>query len=157
MEQQFKKKSSLRVINNKSTNQCHCDYCGRNNTNKKSSKWRSRSLDSLRVVREIGVGSAEERKKAGASSTMDVVVVGAAIVHHYYSAWQGEKFRASALERENERLEARVKCLEAKLEREILQQIKISFEWRKAVVSLVDENTRLKKLFMSSSSSSSSS
>jgi len=58
--------------------------------------------------------------------------------------WQGELFKAKALEKENEKLETRIKELELKLEKETQQQIRISLEWRKTVTNLVDENKRLK-------------
>jgi hypothetical protein len=75
--------------------------------------------------------------------------------HHfcyfYYNIWQGEYFKAKAFEKQNEKLENRVKYLESKLEKETLQQIKISLEWRKAVTNLVDENARLRMLLKPSS------
>lgn len=129
---------------------CNCDYCqsikrqtieskkiecGRE-TKKELNHIRSKSYDSS-LANTMNKKCSEE------------VELGAA-VHHYYNSWQSEKFRTSALERENERLEARIKSMQVKLDREILQQIKISFEWRKTVINLVDENTRLKKLLLSS-------
>lgn len=63
---------------------------------------------------------------------------------NYFELWQSEMFKAKAFERDNERLEKRVKYLENKLEKETQQQIKISLEWRKTVMSLVDENMKLK-------------
>lgn len=82
-------------------------------------------------------------------------LVGNKSQHHfcfyYYNLWQGEYFKAKAFEKQNEKLENRVKYLENKLEKETLQQIKISLEWRKAVTNLVDENARLKILLKSSS------
>jgi hypothetical protein len=65
---------------------------------------------------------------------------------YYYDLWKSELFKTNALEKENERLELKIKLMQNKLEKECLQQIKISLEWRKTVTSLVDENTRLKKL-----------
>ena len=65
--------------------------------------------------------------------------------YHYYTLWQSELYKAQALEKQNERLENKLKLSESKLDREIVQQIKISLEWRKMVVVLVDENTRLKQ------------
>ena len=80
--------------------------------------------------------------------------------YHYYTLWQSEMFKAKALERENEKLDNLLKLTQSKLDKEIVQQIKISLEWRKVVVELVDENTKLKhqlaKLKDNSSSSSSS-
>lgn len=70
----------------------------------------------------------------------------------YYNLWRGELFKSNALEKENERLESKIKQLQNKLDKECLQQIKISLEWRKTVTTLVDENTRLKKLLYSSCS-----
>lgn len=128
---------------------CNCDYCRSIKRHKRESRKiscgeekkqlnpiRSKSYDSFLANTTNGKWSEE-------------LELGAA-VHHYYNSWQSEKFRTSALERENERLEARIKSMQVKLDREILQQIKISFEWRKAVINLVDENTRLKKLILSS-------
>ena len=63
---------------------------------------------------------------------------------YYYNLWKGEMFKARAFEKQNEKLESRVKYLENKLEKETYQQIRISLEWRKNVTKLVDENTRLK-------------
>jgi hypothetical protein len=63
---------------------------------------------------------------------------------YYFNLWQGELFKAKALEKENEKLETRIKELELKLEKETQQQIRISLEWRKTVTNLVDENKRLK-------------
>ena len=62
----------------------------------------------------------------------------------FYDLWQSEKFKANAFEKDNERLELRVKHLENKLEKETQQQIRISLEWRKTVMKLVDENMQLK-------------
>jgi hypothetical protein len=67
----------------------------------------------------------------------------------YYNLWQSELFKTRAFEKENEKLEERVKYLETKLEKETAQQIKISLEWRKTVTDLVDENKRLKSLLSS--------
>ena len=66
--------------------------------------------------------------------------------YHNYNLWKSEVFKAKAFEKQNEKLESRVKYLESKLEKETYQQIKISLEWRKTVTNLVDENTRLKSL-----------
>ncbi len=63
----------------------------------------------------------------------------------FYDLWQSEKFKANAFEKDNERLELRVRELEAKLEKETQQQVRISLEWRKTVMKLVDENTHLKQ------------
>ncbi len=63
----------------------------------------------------------------------------------FYELWQSEKFKANAFEKDNERLELLVKDLETKLEKETQQQIRISLEWRKTVMKLVDENTHLKQ------------
>lgn len=65
---------------------------------------------------------------------------------YYFNLWQGELFKAKALEKENEKLETRIKELELKLETETQQQIRISLEWRKTVTNLIDENKRLKLL-----------
>jgi hypothetical protein len=62
----------------------------------------------------------------------------------FYDLWQSEKFKANAFEKDNERLELRVRELEAKLEKETQQQVRISLEWRKTVMKLIDENTHLK-------------
>ena len=133
----------------KSCSECRCDYCESSKRGKKPPKEcrngvniRSKSLDSpsaqlyrldsFTCPNHHHHSCCEDEKKS------------------YYNEWQSERFRSSALERDNERLEARLKETQMKLEREILQQIKISFEWRKTVISLVDENTRLKKLLSSS-------
>ena len=85
----------------------------------------------------------------------DHELIGPKSSHHlcfyYYNLWQGEVFKARAFEKHNERLESRVKYLENKLERETLQQIRISLEWRKNVTQLVDENTKLKMATSSTS------
>ena len=134
----------------KSCSECRCDCCESSNSGKPKQcrngvgiNSRSKSLDSpsaqlyrldsFTCPNHHHHSCCEDEKKS------------------YYNEWQSERFRSSALERDNERLEARLKETQMKLEREILQQIKISFEWRKTVISLVDENTRLKKLLSSSS------
>ena len=61
-----------------------------------------------------------------------------------YDLWQGEKFKAKAFEKDNEKLEEQVRCLEYKLDKETHQQIRISLEWRKTVMNLVDENRKLR-------------
>jgi hypothetical protein len=53
-------------------------------------------------------------------------------------------FKARAFERDNEKLERQVRLLQAKLERETAQQINISLKWRRTVVTLIEENTKLK-------------
>lgn len=63
---------------------------------------------------------------------------------NFYDLWQSEKFRAKAFEKDNEKLEKRIKHLEQKLDKETQQQIKISLEWRKTVVNLIHENKKLK-------------
>ncbi|CAF0709046.1 unnamed protein product [Brachionus calyciflorus] len=68
------------------------------------------------------------------------------LCYYYYNLWQSEFFKINAFEKHNERLENKIKYLESKLEKEIIQQIRISLEWRNTVTNLVDENTRLKKL-----------
>lgn len=68
---------------------------------------------------------------------------------YYLNMWRSEMFKSKALEKQNEKLESRVKYLEKKLDRETYSQIKISLEWRKTVTNLVDENTRLKSLLNS--------
>jgi hypothetical protein len=64
---------------------------------------------------------------------------------HFFNMWKSEAFKSKALEKQNEKLENRVKYLEAKVEKETHQQIKISLEWRKTVTNLVDENVHLKQ------------
>jgi hypothetical protein len=68
---------------------------------------------------------------------------------NYYDLWQSELFKSKAFEKDNEKLEYQVKYLEKKLEKETQQQIKISLEWRKTVMNLVDENKRLRMLINS--------
>ncbi len=63
---------------------------------------------------------------------------------YYYNLWQSEMFKARAFERDNEKLERQVRLLQAKLERETAQQINISLKWRRTVVTLIEENTKLK-------------
>ena len=71
------------------------------------------------------------------------------VVDNFYDLWQSEKFKAKAFEKDNDKLENRIKYLENKLEKEAQQQIKISLEWRKQVVNLIDENRKLKLIIES--------
>ena len=109
---------------------CGCDYCMSNrfesNKQFKCLKYRSKSLDT--VNRETRALNETQTRSS------------------YYSLWQAELFKARAFEKQNEKLERRVKWLENKLDKETQQQIKISLEWRKTVINLADENKRLKLL-----------
>ena len=110
---------------------CGCDYCMNHkfesNKQLKCVKFRSKSLDS--------VNRREDSRNETQTTTSS-----------YYSLWQGEMFKAKAFEKQNEKLERRVKWLENKLDKETQQQIRISLEWRKTVIRLADENKRLKLL-----------
>ena len=102
--------------------------------NKNFIKHKSKSLDSIDKL---------QRAKLETKQTADKNHL---FCYYYLNLWQGEQFKARALERQNEKLETRIKELELKLDRETQQQIKISLEWRKTVTNLVDENKRLKLL-----------
>ena len=91
-------------------------------------KHKSKSLDSIDKL---------QRAKLETKQTADKNHL---FCYYYLNLWQGEQFKARALERQNEKLETRIKELELKLDREKQQQIKISLEWRKTVTNLVDEN-----------------
>lgn len=159
-----------------SNHTCQCDYCKSIELNNQSSSLintksainvttnkstrRSRSLEPILSASKCSGCRLSMALEAGGGKGVDM---GLAIIDdfnlglHYYNSWKSEKFKSSALEKENEKLEIRLKSLQSKLEKEILQQIKISLEWRQTVTNLVDENTRLKKLLLIASTSSSSS
>lgn len=81
------------------------------------------------------------KKKLGDKENSKEALV---LTDNFYDLWQSEKFRAKAFEKDNDKLETRIKYLEQKLEKETQQQIKISLEWRKTVVNLIHENKKLK-------------
>lgn len=117
---------------------CNCDYC--------SSSSSSNSNSNLNTI----LSHSNTRKRSKSCTYLDnfrhTQCKSVSNGSYYYNLWQSELFRVRAFERQNEKLEQRVKCLENKLEKETQQQIKISLEWRKTVINLVDENTRIKLL-----------
>lgn len=125
--------------------------------NEQNSISRNRSKSSSSIDDCIGLEINKKHQQIDYNA--DHEILDKAMKHHlcsyYHNLWQSELFKSKAFEKQNEKLEQRVKCLENKLEKETLQQIKISLEWRKTVINLVDENTRLKILLASSSNSKS--
>ena len=145
---------------------CNCDYCSSTNISTKS------TIKRIGSSAAQSSGNSKQKidlKRSRSLSNIDSVVHCTAIkckkntsynyghefrdntknhrlCYYYYNLWQSEIFKSKAFERRSEKLESQIKLLEEKLEKEILQQIRISLEWRNTVTILVDENTRMKKL-----------
>ena len=132
---------------------CDCDYCLNTNDNTKESKQIADIKTKLNYCMRLLKGEKTFNKQILCKNSIDH----SDLSHensllenkensglNYFELWQSELFKAKAFEKDNERLEKRVKYFENKLEKETHQQIRISLEWRKTVMKLVDENKRLK-------------
>jgi hypothetical protein len=149
---------------NSSSTLCQCEYCrcveemfgiinnkrsNKNNekkapfdhhlkSNKNTIKQKSKSMNDIPFIKDTNDNNDNESKKDDFISNLH-----SSQLNMFYERWQSEKFKVIALEKDNEKLSSHLKYLQDKLDKEILQQIKISLEWRKTVVSLVDENKKL--------------
>jgi hypothetical protein len=121
---------------------CKCDYCVQNlkpneqgifEQTKQSiatkKRMRSKSLSSL-------PNQVDPKRSLthNSCSNIDLII----------DLYRSELFKVRALERQIEKFDEKYKQLESKLEKEVLQQIRISFEWRKTCMNLIDENRRLR-------------
>lgn len=115
---------------------CNCEYCSIVYPKKYASEKIISKDTPVQCVNSKSNGTESSQEDDDLGKEKDYV--------DYHDLWQSERFRTMAFEKDNERLESRVKYLENKLEKETQDQIKISLAWRKTVMKLVDENTQLK-------------